>query len=63
MKNILLIGHGGFYNRGCEAIVRGTVAILRQFLPDAHITLISGTPDMDTQVLRTYLAGKEVYHR
>ena len=52
MKKILLIGHGGFYNRGCEAIVRGTVAIIRHFLPDAHITLVSGTPDMDTQVLR-----------
>lgn len=29
MKNVLLIGIGGVYNYGCEAIVRGTVNILK----------------------------------
>ena len=61
MKKILLIGHAGFYNRGCEAIVRGTVAIIRHFLPDAHITLISGTPDMDAQTIhKSGLAVQQV---
>lgn len=31
MKNVLLIGIGGTYNYGCEAIVRGTVAILKAY--------------------------------
>lgn len=30
MKNVLLVGIGGVYNYGCEAIVRGTVNILKQ---------------------------------
>ena len=29
MKKVLLIGIGGVYNYGCEAIVRGTVNILK----------------------------------
>lgn len=41
MKKILLTGHGGFFNRGCEAIVRGTVEIIRRYIPDSHITLCS----------------------
>lgn len=29
-QRILCIGNGGYYNRGCEAIVRGTMVILRR---------------------------------
>ena len=29
MKKVLLIGIGGVYNYGCEAIIRGTVDILK----------------------------------
>ena len=29
MKNVLLVGIDGVYNYGCEAIVRGTVKILK----------------------------------
>lgn len=33
MKKVLLIGIGGVYNYGCEAIVRGTTAILKKYDP------------------------------
>jgi colanic acid/amylovoran biosynthesis protein len=38
---ILLIGIGGTYNYGCEAIVRGTEAIVRREYPDADIVYAS----------------------
>lgn len=38
---ILLIGIGGVYNYGCEAIVRGTEIILRSAYPDVHIVYAS----------------------
>lgn len=38
---ILLIGIGGVYNYGCEAIVLGTEAIVRQEYPDANIVYAS----------------------
>jgi colanic acid/amylovoran biosynthesis protein len=50
MKKILLIGHGGFYNRGCEAIARGTVEIIKQHIPDSIITLCSYAADEDIAV-------------
>ena len=37
MKRILLIGIGGVYNYGCEAIVRGTVNILRLISPSIEV--------------------------
>lgn len=46
-KEILLIGHSGFYNRGCEAIVRGTVATIKKYIPESKITLISRNPEHD----------------
>jgi len=46
-KEILLIGHSGFYNRGCEAIVRGTIAAIRKYLPDSNITLLSRNAEYD----------------
>ncbi|MBW1727684.1 MAG: polysaccharide pyruvyl transferase family protein [Deltaproteobacteria bacterium] len=51
MKKILLIGHVGFWNRGCEAIVRGTVEIIKQYVPDSYITLFSGTPTFDSKII------------
>lgn len=41
-----MIGMWGFYNRGCEAIVRGTAEILRQIVPD--IQLAVGIGDLIT---------------
>lgn len=38
---ILLIGIGGVYNYGCEAILRGTEQIIREVYPDADIVYAS----------------------
>jgi polysaccharide pyruvyl transferase WcaK-like protein len=40
----LLYGHGGFGNRGCEAIVRATAALLGEALPGARLALCSLRP-------------------
>jgi polysaccharide pyruvyl transferase WcaK-like protein len=46
-----LIGIGGVYNYGCEAIVRGTERILRSGLPDAEIAYFSSAPAEDARRL------------
>lgn len=57
--NFLLVGHGGFYNRGCEAIVRGTVSILHESFSNCDITLISSSAkaDKDMAAVDSDLAG------
>lgn len=47
----LLIGINGVYNYGCEAIVRGSVNILRAFDQQAEITYASLFPDYDRKML------------
>ncbi len=47
----LLYDHSGCYNRGCEAIVRSTAAILRRSFPDCEIGLCSYVAEAD-EVLR-----------
>ncbi len=47
MINILLIGIDGVYNYGCEAIVRGTVTILKAKYPDSRIVYASRRPSDD----------------
>lgn len=42
---VLLVGMGGLYNRGCEAIVWGSVPILQQVWPGAEVTVAVGYPD------------------
>ena len=44
---ILLLGIGGVYNYGCEAIVRGTDEIIRREYPNANITYASHRPSDD----------------
>lgn len=53
MKSIMLYNHGGFGNRGCEAIVRSTAAM---FAPHARITLTSLTPQEDQKAGLEHLA-------
>jgi colanic acid/amylovoran biosynthesis protein len=36
-KSIILIGNGPYLNRGCEAIVRGTLRILGRYFPEADV--------------------------
>ena len=45
--NIVLYGHGGSKNHGCEAIVRSTLGILQH--NNAHFTLISNNPNEDIE--------------
>ncbi len=45
--SFLLAGHAGFHNRGCEAIVRATIALLRGRWPGCGVTLASQTPEPD----------------
>jgi polysaccharide pyruvyl transferase WcaK-like protein len=47
MNKVLLIGIGGTYNYGCEAIVRGTVTMLRSRWPDIEIVLATPRPGDD----------------
>jgi polysaccharide pyruvyl transferase WcaK-like protein len=47
-----LIGIGGVYNYGCEAIVRGTELILRSKWPKAKIIYASCRPEDDKQRLQ-----------
>lgn len=47
MKKIMLYNHGGFGNRGCEAIVRSTTAL---FGSQAELSLASATPDYDREM-------------
>lgn len=56
MKRILLIGIGGVYNYGCEAIIRGTEAILRSRWSDIEIVYASPRPKDD----RKRLSGCQV---
>lgn len=48
---VLLIGIGGVYNYGCEAIVRGTEAIIRKEYPEADIVYASKRPSDDQRRL------------
>ena len=49
---VLLIGIGGVYNYGCEAIVRGTEAIIRREYPTADIIYASRRPVDDQERLK-----------
>lgn len=48
---ILLIGHGGSSNRGCEAIVRSTIDIINHYLRETEITIMSRDPSSDRAAL------------
>ena len=52
MKQVLLIGIGGVYNYGCEAIVRGTVEILRRINPQVKIAYASYNYEDDKNRLK-----------
>ena len=49
MSKYLLYGHGGAFNHGAEAIVRGTVSLIREQDPAAYIALSTHFPEQDKQ--------------
>ena len=50
--NILITGHDTFHNRGCQALVYTTTAILRSAFPDAVFTVLSWDPEYDEPRMR-----------
>lgn len=51
IKNILLYGHSGSKNKGCEAIIRGTHSILKEEFPDAKFKLLSNDAGADIKAM------------
>ena len=45
--NILMFFHGGSLNRGCEAIVRSSVEMIKECIPNSKIFLVSDMPETD----------------
>ncbi len=58
---IVLTGHGGSRNRGCEAIVRSTVDIIHRHVGPVDINLISYHPDSDRVALGHDIAGLNIH--
>ncbi len=59
---IALFFHSGSVNRGCEAIVRSGVAMIKEKHPDAIVNLISFNPesDKDIPLLDTIYDGRDI---
>lgn len=49
IKKVLLYGHGGSFNHGGEAIVRSTVRLVREVLPDVKVILSTHFKEQDMQ--------------
>lgn len=45
---LFMFAHGGSLNRGCEAIVRSSVEMIKATIPEASVYLASGRPETDT---------------
>ena len=56
---VLLVRHAGCYNRGCEAILRCTSQLLREYLPGSQIVVSVHDVEED----RKYLKSREPYLR
>lgn len=61
MKSVLLVGILGVYNYGCEAIIRGTVEILRRINPSVRIAYASY--DYENDIKRLKDLGIDIIHR
>ncbi len=57
MKSILIIVCSGTYNRGTEALVRGTVKLLREACGEINVTLASSTPHEDSLLNLPYVSS------
>lgn len=54
MSKILFVGHGTCRNRGCEAIIQCSSALIHQFLPDSSIRVISDTVEYDSSIVQNW---------
>ncbi len=62
IMRIAMFFHSGSVNRGCEAIVRSGVAMIKEKHPDAIVNLISFNPasDKDIPLLDTIFDGRDI---
>jgi colanic acid/amylovoran biosynthesis protein len=60
-KKILITGHAGSWNRGCEMILRGTIDILRRYIKSVDISLNSRQAQSDRVALREKADGIRIY--
>jgi colanic acid/amylovoran biosynthesis protein len=51
MSKVLLVGHSGSFNKGCEALVRSTVDIVQRHLHPEGISLMSDDPQSDIKAI------------
>ncbi|MEY3219316.1 MAG: hypothetical protein RIT27_673 [Pseudomonadota bacterium] len=51
MSKILLVGHSGSFNKGCEALVRSTIDIVQRHLHPQSISLMSDDPQSDRKAI------------
>lgn len=49
---VLMFAHEGSLNRGCEAIVRSSTAMIKDRIEDAKVYLASGRPETDRMLTR-----------
>ncbi len=63
MASILLTGHGGSANRGCQAILVTTIALAREHIPGCRLALISWDPEADLRAAADVLEGVVVRRR
>lgn len=54
-KNFYLYGNGCFLNKGCEAIVRGTINIINNVIPNSIYEIISDNPVYDDKMKIKYI--------
>lgn len=59
MRNFLLVGHTSSHNRGCEALTRSTITILRKQFPEAKITVAALYPE-DESPLTNNIPGLQI---
>lgn len=57
MKNILIIVCSGTYNRGTEALVRGTIQLFQETFGNINVTLSSSTPNEDSLLKLPYVSA------
>lgn len=61
MTKILITNAWSWYNKGDAAIVIAMVQSLRKFIPDANISVLSGTPEVDRSKYEKY--GIKIFQR
>jgi colanic acid/amylovoran biosynthesis protein len=62
MSNVLLVGHSGSFNKGCEALVRSTVDIIQRHLHPENISLMSDDPQSDMKAIAQDLPQLSIHN-